>query len=98
MCLFFDPYASGDQRRHASRHTYVYSQKPKWAHFPGRRNLFVFSRAPYIIWTTYFSGNHACNNCSDAALTGRRCQELKPHCSEKVKMTFVASEYMVLGD
>jgi hypothetical protein len=98
MCLFFDPYASDDQRCYASRHTYVSSQKPKWAHFPGRRNLFLFSRAPYILRTTYFSGNNACNNCSNAALTGRRRQELKPHCSEKVKMAFVASEYMVLGD
>jgi hypothetical protein len=87
-----------DQRRYASRHTYVSSQKPKWAHFPERRNLFLFSRAPNIIQTTYFFRNNACNNCSDAALTGQRRQELKPHCSEKVKMAFVASEYMALGD
>jgi hypothetical protein len=82
--LVFDPYTS--------------SQKSKWAHFPGRRNLFLFSRAPYILQTTSFSGNNACNNCSDVALTGQRRQELKPHYSEKVKMAFVASEYMVLGD
>jgi hypothetical protein len=31
-------------------------------------------------------------------LIGRRCQGLKPHCSKKVKTTFVTSEYMVLGD
>jgi hypothetical protein len=98
MCLFFDPYTSDDQRRYASRHAYVSSQKPKWAHFPRRRNLFIFSRAPYILQTTYFSGNNGCNNCSDVALTGRRCQELKPHCSEKVKMMFIASEYIVLRD
>jgi hypothetical protein len=78
--------------------TYISSQKSKWAHFLGRRNLFVFSRAPYILRTTYLSGNNACNNCSDTALTGRRRQELKPHYSEKVKTTFVASEYRVLGD
>jgi hypothetical protein len=78
--------------------TYISSQKSKWAHFLGRRNLFVFSTAPFIFWTTYFSGNNACNNYSDAALTGQRRQELKPHCSEKVKMAFVASEYMMLGD
>jgi hypothetical protein len=78
--------------------TYISSQKSKWAHFTGRRNLFLFSRAPYILRTTSFSGNNACNNCSDAALTGQRRQELKPHSSEKVKMAFVASEYMALGD
>jgi hypothetical protein len=60
--------------------------------------FFLFSRAPYILWTTYFSGNNACNNCSDAALTGRRRQELKPHYLEKAKLAFVASEYMALGD
>jgi hypothetical protein len=27
MCLFFDPHASNDQRRYASRHTYVSSQE-----------------------------------------------------------------------
>jgi hypothetical protein len=63
-----------------------------------KENLSLFSRAPYILQTTSFSGNNACNNCSDATLIGRRRQELKPHCSEKVKMAFVASEYMVLGD
>jgi hypothetical protein len=65
--------------------TYVSSQKSKWAHFSGRRNLFIFSRAPYILRTTYFSGNNVCNNYSDAALTGRRRQGLKPHYSEKDK-------------
>jgi hypothetical protein len=44
MCLFFDPYAFDDQRRYASRHAYVSSQKPKRAHFLGRRNLFLFSQ------------------------------------------------------
>jgi hypothetical protein len=32
------------------------------------------------------SWSEACNNYSDGVLTGRRRQELKPHCSEKVKM------------
>ena len=76
MCLFFDHYASDDQRRYATRHPYVSSQKPKWAHFPGRKSFSFFLRAPYILRTTYFSGDNG----------GRRCQELKPHCSEKVKM------------
>jgi hypothetical protein len=31
------------------------------------------------------SWSDACNNCSDGFLTGQRRQELKPHCSEKVK-------------
>jgi hypothetical protein len=97
--LFFDPYASDDQRRYASRHTYVSSQKTQVGTLPRKEKSFSFlSRAPYILQTTYFSGNNACSNCSDAALTGRRRQELKPHCSKKVKMAFVASEYMALGD
>jgi hypothetical protein len=62
------------------------------------KSFSFLSRASYILRTTYFSGNNAYNNCSDAALTGRRRQELKPHCSEKVKMAFVTSEYMALGD
>jgi hypothetical protein len=31
------------------------------------------------------SWSDACNNSSDGVLTGCRCQELKPHCLEKVK-------------
>jgi hypothetical protein len=62
------------------------------------KSFSFLSTAPYILRTTYFSSNNAYNNCSDAALTGRRHQELKPHCSEKVKITFVISEYMALGD
>jgi hypothetical protein len=66
---------------------------------PRKDKSFSFlSRAPYILQTTDFSSNNACNNCSDVALTGRRHQELKPHFSEKVKMSFVTSEYMVLRD
>ena len=76
MVLFFDPYASDDQRRYASRHTYISFQKYKWEHFPGRKSFSFFLRAPYILRTTYFSGDNG----------GWRCQELKPHCSEKVKM------------
>ena len=72
----FRPYASDDQRRYASRHPYVSSQKPKWAHFLGQKSFSFFLRAPYILWTTYFSGDNG----------GRRCQELKPHCSKKVEM------------
>ena len=71
MCLFFDPYASDDQRR-----TYISFQKYKWAHFPRRKSFSFFLRAPYILRTNYFSGDNG----------GQRCQELKPHCSEKVKM------------
>ena len=76
MCLFFDPYASDDQGRYASSRTYISFQKYKWAHFLGQKSFSFFLRAPYILRTTYFSGDNG----------GRRCQELKPHCSEKVKM------------
>ena len=76
MCLFFDPYASDDQGRYASRRTYISVQKYKWAHFLGRKSFYFFLGAPYILRTTYFSGDNG----------GQRCQELKPHCSEKVKM------------
>ena len=38
-------------------------------------NIFFFLRAPYILRTTYFSGDNG----------GRRCQELKPHCLEMVE-------------
>jgi hypothetical protein len=31
------------------------------------------------------SWSDTCNSCSAGVLTGWRCQELKPHCSEKVK-------------
>ena len=76
MCLFFDPYASDDQGRYASRRTYISFQKYKWAHFTGWKYFSFFLRAPYILRTTYFSGDNS----------GWRCQELKPHCSEKVEM------------
>ena len=76
MCLFFDPYASGDQGRYASRRTYISFQKYKWAHFPRRKSFSFFLRAPYILRTNYFPGDYG----------GQRCQELKPHYLEKVKM------------
>ena len=75
MYLFFYHYASDDQRCYASRQTYISFQKYKWAHFPGWKSFSFFLRAPYILRTTYFSGDNG----------GRRCQELKPHCSEKVE-------------
>ena len=76
MCLFFDPYASDDQGRYASRRTYISFQKYKWAHFLGQKSFSFFLKAPYIFRTTYFNDNNG----------GQRCQELKPHCSEKVEM------------
>ena len=76
MCLFFDPYASDDQGRYAPRRTYISVQKYKWAHFPGRKSFSFFLRAPYIVRTTYFSGDNG----------GQRRQGLKPYLSEKVKM------------
>ena len=74
--MFFDPYASDDQGRYASRHTYISFQKYKWAHFPGRKYFSFFLRAPYILRTTDFSSNNG----------GQRRQGLKPYLSEKVKM------------
>ena len=92
MCLFFDPYASHDQGRYASRRTYISFQKYKWAHFPGRKSFSFFLRAPYILRTTSFSGDNG----------GRRCQELKPHCSEKVetacRIRIHGARGLVLGD
>ena len=76
MCLFFDPYASDDQGRYASRCTYISFQKYKWAHFIGWKSFSFFLRAPYILWTTYFFGYNG----------GQRCQGLKPYLLEKVKM------------
>ena len=76
MCLFFDHYASDDQSRYASRHTYISFQKYKWAHFTGRKSFSFFLRAPYILRTTDFSGDNG----------GQRRQGLKPYLSEKVKM------------
>ena len=67
---------SDDQRRYASRCTYISFQKYKWSHFPGRESFSFFLRAPYILRTTYFFGDNG----------GQRCQVLKPHCSEKVEM------------
>ena len=72
----FDPYASGDQGRYASRRTYISFQKYKWAHFPGWKSFSFFLRAPYILWTTYFSDDNG----------GQRCQGLKSYYSEKVKI------------
>ena len=46
----------------------------KWAHLTGWKSFSFFLRAPYILRTTYFSGDDG----------GRRCQEFKPHCSEEV--------------
>ena len=76
MCLFFDPYASDDQGRYASRRTYISFQKYKWAHFPGQKSFSFFLRAHYILQTTDFSGDNG----------GQRRQGLKPYLSEKVKM------------
>ena len=76
MCLFFDPYASDDQGRYASRRTYISFQKYKWAHFPGRKSFSFFLRAPYILRTAYFSSNNG----------GQKCQKLKLYYSEKVKV------------
>ena len=76
MCLFFDPYASDDQGCYVSRFTYISFQKYKWAHFPGQKSFSFFLRAPYILRTTYFSGDDG----------GQRCQGLKPYLSKKVKM------------
>ena len=76
MCLFFDPYTSDDEGRYAPRRTYISIQKYKWAHFPGRKSFSFFLRAPYILQTTYFSGDNG----------GQRRQGLKPYLSEKVKM------------
>jgi hypothetical protein len=97
MCLFFDPYTSDDQRRYASRLTFLH-RNPSGHTSQEGEIFFLFSRARYILWTTSFSDNNTYNNYSDAALTGRRRQELKPHYLNKVKMAFIASEYMVLGD
>ena len=76
MCLFFDPYASDDQGRYASRRTYVSFQKYKWAHFPRWKSFSFFLRAPYIHRTAYFSDDNG----------GQRCQGLKPYLSKKVKV------------
>jgi hypothetical protein len=75
---------------------YISCQKYKWAHFT-RKEIFSFSLSTIhssnnllsLITTVVAyitSWSDACNSCSDGVLTGQRCQELKPHCSEKVKM------------
>ena len=79
MCLFFDPYASDDQGCYASGSTYISFQKYKWAQFTGRKSFSFFLRAPYILRTTYFSGDNGGQRCQG-------CQGLKPYYSEKVKM------------
>jgi hypothetical protein len=59
-------------------------------------NLFLFSLSTIhssdnllspkiIVVCCIISWSNACNSCLDGVLTGRRRQELKPHCSEKVK-------------
>ena len=58
------------------RTTYISFQKYKWAHFSGQKSFSFLLRAPYILRTTYFSGNDG----------GQKRQGLKPHLSEKVKM------------
>ena len=71
-----DPYTSNDSRTLCFKTTYISFQKYKWAHFSGRKSFSFFLRAPYILRTTYFSGDDG----------GQRCQRLKPYLSEKVKM------------
>ena len=44
----------------------------KWAHFPGRKSFSFFLRAPYILRTTYFSGDNGGQRCQDSSLTIRR--------------------------
>ena len=82
MCLFFDPYASDDQRR-----TYISFQKYKWAHFPRRKSFSFFLRAPYIPRTAYFSSNNG----------GQKCQKLKLYYSEKVKVACRSKTHGALG-
>ena len=76
MCLFFDPYASDVQGRYASRPlTFLFRNTS--GHTSQDGNLFLFFlRAPYILRTTYFSGDDG----------GQRRQGLKLYLSEKVKM------------
>ena len=78
MCLFFDPYASDVQGCYASR-PLIFLFRNTSGHTSQDKKSFSFSfflRAPYILRTTYFSGDDG----------GRRHQGLKPHLSEKVKM------------
>ena len=69
MCLFFDPYASDDQGCYVSRFIYISFQKYKWAHFIGQKPFSFFLIAPYIIRTTYFSGDNGGQRCQDSSLT-----------------------------
>jgi hypothetical protein len=55
-------------------------------------NLFLFSQEHHTFFgqPTFSNSNdgrlsNTRNSCSASVLTGRRRQELKPHCSEKVK-------------
>jgi hypothetical protein len=82
MCLFFDPYALFTLLTFLFRNTS--------GHTSTKRNFF-FSKSTIHSSDTYFSvstvvgWSDTCNNCSDGVLTGRRHQELKSHCSDKVK-------------
>jgi hypothetical protein len=89
MCLFFDPYALFTLLIFLFRNTSGHTS-------PGRKSFFLFlkstihssnnvlSPATTMIGCV-ISWSDTCNNCSAGVLIVRRCQELKPHCSEKVK-------------
>jgi hypothetical protein len=76
MCLFFDPFASDVQGRYASRPLTFLFRNTSGHTSQDKKSFSFFLRAPYILRTTYFSGDDG----------GRRHQGLKPHLSEKVKM------------
>ena len=76
MCLFFDPYASDVQGHYASRPLTFLFRNTSGHTSQDKKSFSFFLRAPYILRTTCFSGDNG----------GQRRQELKPHCSEKVRM------------
>jgi hypothetical protein len=97
---YFDPYALFTLLtflfRNTSRHT-----SPGKKSFSFSQEHHTFFGQPTSPATTVFgyitSWSDACDNCSDGVLTGWRCQEVKPHYSEKVKTVCCITMYSARG-
>jgi hypothetical protein len=100
MCLFFGPYALFTLLIFLFRNTSGHTS-------PGRKSFSFFSEHhTFFGQPTFFNNNggrlyyklvERLQSCSDGVLTGRRSQELKPHCSEKVKTACCIIMYSAQG-
>jgi hypothetical protein len=100
MCLFFDPYALFTLLK------FFLEIQVGTLHQEG--NLFLFLKSTIhssdnllslviTVVDCIISWSDTYNSCSAVEVSGRRCQELKPHYSEKVKMVYRITMHSARG-